>query len=88
MRHGDAGRDVVRKEQFLDRDGVGLELHDELFHILLDLHKAARQRQPGGCSDRAVIEELRLPALRLDQPEADNGDSRVNTEDPHAHHLP
>ena len=24
VRHGDAGRDVVRKEQFFDRDGIGL----------------------------------------------------------------
>ena len=34
MRHGDAGGDVVRKEQFLDRDGVGLDLSGPSFFFL------------------------------------------------------
>ena len=44
---------------------------------------APPERKPGRRGDRAVLQHLRFPGLRLDQAEADDGKPRVNAEYPH-----
>ena len=85
VRDGDAGGDVVGEEQLLDRDRIGLELRDQLLHVALDLHETRGQRKPRLRGNRTVAKHLRPAGLRLDQAEADNGDTGVNAEYSHDH---
>ena len=85
---GDAGGDVVGEKQLLDRDGLRPELRDQLLHIALELHEPRGERKPCRRGDRAVLQHLRFPGLRLDQAEADDGKPRVDAEYPHGAPLP
>ena len=88
VRDGDAGGDVVGEKQLLDRDGLRPELRDQLLHIALELHEPRGERKPCRRGDRAVLQHLRFPGLRLDQAEADDGKPRVDAEYPHGAPLP
>ena len=78
MGHGDAGGNVLREKQLLHRHFLGLELLQQLGHILRNLVKPVGQRQTRRGGDNAVLQQARAGPVRLDEAEADGGNAGID----------